>query len=128
MLADALEILADRPPIPPHVGAHLQILVDGEIRKHPAALRAVRDTELEDFGGLMSVNVAAREDDAALSGAQQPRDRPQGGRLAGAVGAEEADELAFLDLEIQAAQGRDRPVRRVDTLKPEQRRIPGTRG
>lgn len=76
MLANSLEILADRPPVPPHVGAHLEIFVDGEIRKYAAALRAVRDTELEDFGGLMSVDVSAREDDAALRGAQQPGDGP----------------------------------------------------
>jgi hypothetical protein len=128
MLANPLEIIADRPPISPHVGAHLQILVDREMRKHPAALRAVRDTELEDLGGLMSVNVASREDDTALGGAQEPGNRPQRRCLAGPVGAQQADELAFLNLEIQAPQGRDRPVRRVDALKPEQRRIPGTRG
>ena len=33
---------------------------------------------------------------------------PQGGRLAGAVGAEEGDELAAVDLEVEAADGLDR--------------------
>jgi len=49
--------------------------------------------------------VAAEEDDRAGVGAQQPEEDAQGRGLAGAVGAEEAVDLAGPDLEVEAVEG-----------------------
>ena len=47
--------------------------------------------------------------DAALA-VDHLADRPDGGGLAGAVGAEEDDDLAVVDVEVEPAQHLDRPV------------------
>jgi len=52
----------------------------------------------------------AMDRDASGGGPQQSGDRAQRGRLARAVGAEQADQLAGPDLEIDAAQRLDWPV------------------
>ena len=44
---------------------------------------------------------------------QQRRQHPHGGRLAGAVGAEEAEDLAGVDLQVHAPDGLDLVVARV---------------
>ena len=44
---------------------------------------------------------------AAAGRAQERRQHADGGRLAGAVRAEEAEDLAFLDVEVDAVDGAD---------------------
>jgi hypothetical protein len=51
--------------------------------------------------------VAAGDGGRAGGGAQQRRQHAQGGGLAGAVGAEEADDLAGVDVQVDAAHGFD---------------------
>ena len=43
-------------------------------------------------------------------GVVQPRDHPQRGRLAGAVGAEQGDDLALVDRDREVVQGGDGAV------------------
>ena len=44
-------------------------------------------------------------------GSENARNRSQGGRLAGAVGSDQADDLAGRQLEGQVVDGRERPAR-----------------
>src|SRR5438445_9095801 len=50
----------------------------------------------------------------------QARDGAQRGGLAGAVGPDQGDDLALLDLDRHAAQGLDAPVEGVDAFQLEQ--------
>ena len=77
--------------------------------------------ELAVPGAVALADVADRAADVALGGddvvagdlrgpggrRDEGGEHPQGGRLAGAVGAEEGDELALGDLEVEAAHGLD---------------------
>jgi hypothetical protein len=89
--------------------------VHGEVLEHAPALHHQRDPALHALGraepgdlGAVEPDRAAR-DRAALAG-QQARDRLERGRLAGAVRAEQRDDLARGDRERQAAQHEERPV------------------
>ena len=63
-------------------------------------------------------------DDAGLR-ADDAEDRLQRRRLAGGVAAEQADELALADDEVDALEDVDLPVVGVDRLELEQRRMRG---
>src|SRR3972149_2478678 len=65
---------------------------------------------------------AARPEAPAL-GRQEPRDRPQRGGLAGAVGADQADQLARRDGEVEPAERRHGAVGGVHVLEPEERAL-----
>jgi hypothetical protein len=95
--------------ITPHVRAHREILRDGQVLENVTALGTARDPGGEDVGRLTSLDLAAVEEDAALRRGQEPRDGAQGRRLAGAIGTDDADQLAGPDLEVDPAQRRDRP-------------------
>ena len=128
MRVHARQVGGDRGAVAAHVGAHGEVLLHGEIGKDTAALGAVRDPRAEHLGRVAALDLGAVEDDASGARPQQPRDRAQCGRLAGAVGAEQADELALLHLEIQSPQRLDGTVARAQSLKPEHRTIPDRRG
>src|SRR5213075_2529286 len=59
----------------------------------------------------------ALEDDPALARGVEPVDRPQGRRLAGAVGPDQGDNLALVDLQRDSLQRVDRPVVGVNVLE-----------
>src|SRR3954454_20825282 len=83
VLGDALAVLAQ-------VRADPQVLPDGEVAERAAPFRHVADAERGDLVGPQAADVPAVEHDAATR-AEGAADGPQGGRLAGAVGAEDAD-------------------------------------
>src|SRR2546425_12970062 len=96
--------------------------------KDTPPFRTVGDADLENVGRLLPLDLAAVEDDPPGGGAQEARDGPQRRRLSGAVGADETDQLTLADLEVETAKRGDGAIRRVQPLKPEQRRNPGRRG
>ena len=71
-------------------------------------------------GGVSPISSPV-EADRALARRRQPRDRAQRRRLAGAVRADQRDDLALLDLERDALERLDVPVEGVDVLELEQR-------
>src|SRR5439155_27380669 len=101
--AETLEIAGDGGAVAAHVGAHVEILLDGEVGKHAPSLRAVRDAGGEHGRRLEAGDVAAVEQDPSGRGADETGDRAQRAGLSGAVGAEQADELARAHLEVDPA-------------------------
>jgi hypothetical protein len=66
-------------------------------------------------------DVAAVKINAALTRARTGEDRHHQGRLAGAVGADQGDDLAFEHVEINALEGADAAVIGLDAAHREQR-------
>src|SRR3712207_8410407 len=58
---------------------------------------------------------SAVEDDLALGHRAQARDGPHGGGLAGAVRADQGDDLALVDGQADAVQGLDRKSTRLNS-------------
>src|SRR4029079_7656638 len=86
------------------------------------------EPQLHDLVRLATVDPIASQGDLALSEAELPGDGPERGRLAGAVGADERDDLSLVDRQGHAAQRVDRPVVRVDVVQLEEghrSRLPG---
>ena len=76
--------------------------------------------ERDDLVGRHRPQIAPRVEDLAGPGPAQPRDRVQGRALAGAVGADEGDDLAVPDLQGDALEGLDVAVEDVDVLHVQQ--------
>ena len=100
-----------------HVGAHLQIVVDGQPRKQPAVFRHMGDAEIDDAMRRRRQHVGAFHRDRASGRPDQAGDHAHQRGLAGAVGADHADRLARLDLEVDAEQRLEGAVARVDRFQ-----------
>ena len=85
-------------------GGDLEVLVDGEVGEHAAALGDEGDAGPGNLVGGAAGEVAALEADGAGGGAEQAHDGRQEGRLAGAVAAEEGDRPALLDGQVDTVQ------------------------
>ena len=85
-------------------GAHLQILQHRHAREDAAAFRRLRELEPRDLVGRHAGDVAAGEFNRALAGARIAADRHHQRGFAGAVGADQRDDLALVDLEIDALE------------------------
>ncbi len=118
-LVDAGEVAGER--VPARVAAEPQVLLDGQLDEGSAALGDVRDPEPRDrVGAGASAERTAAEDDRPLA-ADGAGDGAQRRRLAGAVGAEDGDDLALADLEADAVERLDGPVAGLDLVQLEQR-------
>ena len=81
------------------VRAHLQVLLHGQAAEHAAALRHLRQAQADDLVRLhLADGLAAVVDLAALQ-LQQTGDRVHRRGLARAVGTDEGDDLALIDME-----------------------------
>src|SRR5439155_26185512 len=88
------------------LGPEIEVLVHAHLAVHRHALGQVADV-LADLVGLRHHVVAGDLGDAA-GGGQVAGEDAHGRGLAGAVGAEEADDLAAGDLEADTVDGQDR--------------------
>ena len=99
----------------PREGADPQVFLDGEPAKQTPALRHHRYSVAHDFGPT-----AARPISSLLKRiwplfvGHLPGDRLQEGRLAGAVGADQRDDAALLEFEIDSEQRLEIAVARVE--------------
>src|SRR5712692_2732069 len=130
VMEDALEVLWPRALPAADIGAHLQVLEHGHLREDAPPLRALGYASLEHGMRGPAVETLAQKADAAGGRAQEPRDRAHRRALAGAIGAEQADELARLHAEAHPVQHFHRAIGDRDAVKSEQRslRSPGTLG
>jgi len=73
--------------------------------------------------GVDSLALAVEAEDLAAPRCRtdEPQQKPDGRRLAGAVGSEEADDLSLEDLEVEVIEGRDGPVALGEALRPDDR-------
>ncbi len=107
------------------VGAHLQVFRNAHARENPAAFRRLGDAQPGDFVRRHVGDVLPVEFDLAGAGAGLAEDRHHQRRLAGAVGADQGDDLARLDLEVDALQRLDLAVGRAQAADREQGRCGG---
>ncbi len=98
-------------------GAHLQVFLDGQRGEDAAAFRDMAHAGLHDQVRVHVGDVLVLQDDFALLWMDQAGDGAQGGAFAGAVGADEGDDLAFLDVQRDPLQGMDAPVVAVNVFQ-----------
>ena len=115
---DLVEVLRDGLAVAAEVRAHLQVLPDRQLAEDAAALGNVRDASprgrLRAARQLLSV-----EDDRAVA-RDHARDRAERRRLAGAVRAEQRDDLALVERQRDAVQRAHGPVARVNFTQLEE--------
>ena len=87
--------------------AHLQIFEHRHAHEDAAAFRRLRDLQAGDLVGRQLGDVAAGERDAAFARARIAEDRHHQRRLAGAVRADQRDDLAVADFDVDALQRGD---------------------
>ena len=104
-----------------------QVLGDGERREHAAAARHLRHAARGDLVRRRVGDLAPVEDHRAAVGLDHAGDRLQQRRLAGAVRAEQRDDLALVDLEVDAEQHLHAAVGDVEPAHEQQLR-PALRG
>ena len=92
------------------VGAHLQVFGDGHAREDAAAFRHHGQAFAHQVPGALALDAFAHVLDVAFGRCQRAGDGFHGGGFAGAVGADERDELAFADFEVNALDGLDAAV------------------
>ena len=86
------------------IGPHVEVLLDRHVREHPPPFRTMRDAERDDLACRAARDVPALEHQLAAGGRQDTGDGAQRRALAGAVGADQRDELARLDGQRNALQ------------------------
>ena len=101
---------------------HLEVLPHGERRERAHAAGHLEHAAPGDLGGRGGGHVDAVEDDRAAVGLDDPRDGAQQRRLAGAVGAEQGDDLALVHLEVDVEQHLHAAVADVEVADEEQLR------
>ena len=110
-LVDLREILFHARRARPGGESEPEVLVDRELREQPATLRDERDPAPRDCLRGPPAKRPLAEQDVAGARRDESHDRVQGGGLAGAVRADETDDLARRDLQRHAAYGGDASVR-----------------
>jgi hypothetical protein len=124
LLLALFEAREDREHLLEHLGPRLlrpgrerseeEVLLHGHLREQPARLGHVRDAEPDHVVGRPRVDRGPLVVDPPLSRFQQARDRRERRALAGAVGADEGDDLALLHLEGHVPEDLHVAVRDVD--------------
>ena len=89
------------------VGAHLQVLRHAHAREDSAAFRRLRDAQPRDLVGRHAGDVLAVIFDAAFLGAGSAEDRHHQRGFAGAIGPDQRDDLAGIDLDVDALERLD---------------------
>ena len=80
-------------------GAQFEVFHDGEGREDAPPFRDLGDARPDDVLGFQLVERLAAVQDGAVFRMEKPRYSTEGGRLAGAVGADERDDLALIHFE-----------------------------
>jgi len=101
-----------------------QVLADGQVGEHPAILGRVADAAPGALVRRQPIEALAAEHDLAGPHRQEAHDALDGCRLAGAVAADEADDLVGADAERQPVQNVCRTAVGVDRLDLEHRFSP----
>ena len=87
-----------------HLGVHGgdDVLLHREVLEQADVLEGTRDARAVDLRGVETVNVPAVEEDGAVRGLVDLREQVEDGRLARAVGADEARDLRAADGDVEA--------------------------
>ena len=93
-----------------------QIVVNGIVRKHAGALEGADQAEVGDLVRLQSVERRPAIADGAVGRIQKAGDDVEGRGLAGAVGPDQADDLALADRKIHVRERNEPPEMHGDLL------------
>src|SRR5262249_9424306 len=93
--------------VPQDPAAHLEILLDSELREDVDLLRHIADAARLDGGGALPVDALAAKADLAFLRFEKAEDRLEQRRFAGAIGSDDEGEAAGSNREIQALQNVD---------------------
>ncbi len=104
---------------PQQVAAHLQVLPDGQRREHVIHLRHVADSGPGDILGRPVGDVQFPDDDRARADAHHPDQALEQGALPRAVGTDQRDHLAGLDVHRHAADHRVAAIARGHSGRPQ---------
>src|SRR5690606_4507325 len=97
--------------------AHHQVLGHRQVLEDPAPFRRDGDAAAHDVVGVLVRDVLALERDGALARARVAADRHQQRGLAGAVGADQGDDLALVDLDRYAIERLDGAIVGMDVVQ-----------
>ncbi len=114
--------LAPAPALP---GRGAQVLLDAQVGEDPLAAGDLGDAEAGDLVGRQVGDVAAVEDDGAAVGLDHAADGPQQRRLARPVGADQGDDLALADLDLDVGEHGDAVVADAELADGEEREPAG---
>src|SRR5207245_6765128 len=117
----ALHVLLDPVLVAAQERTQLKILPQGEVGEDPAPLRRVGKAALDQLVRLHPRDRLLAVEDASSGRLQETGDRPQRGRLAGAVRADEGDDLAFAHFARDASQRVDGAVVHVEAIEAQER-------
>src|SRR2546421_3604440 len=92
-----------------------------EVAEDATPLHAMGDAGSDELVSGPAAKLAAADPDLAGGGSDHARQHPRRRRLAGAVGAEQGDDLALRDLERDVAERTRAPVRGAHGAGPQQR-------
>src|SRR6185437_8896054 len=106
LLEQAVHILYHFVVIPAQIATHLKIFGDRHIREYVASFRTMRNAERKNLSRRGVRDIHTVEEDAAGSGWQQSGYGPQRRGLAGAIGADERNELTARHFQREAFYGR----------------------
>ena len=101
---DALQVLCDGGLVVAREGAHFEVFHDGQHGKHVPAFGHQHDAFFDDAVRREGTQVFAAQAHGAVARLEQAADRLQGRALAGAVRADERDDLALVDVERHALE------------------------
>ena len=104
----------------PGVGAHLQVLHDGQRSEQRPLLGHVHQPTADDPVRAHAVDALAVEDDPPAGDRQHAGDGAQRGRLPGAVRADQRHDLAVPHLQVDLVQDLQPAVAGRDAVKPQQ--------
>src|SRR5258706_5193900 len=99
----------------PHIGTDHEVLAHGQIWKNASPLRHMRDATPYNLLGPETGNLLTPQRNRARSRTHDAADGPQQGRLPRAIGAENGDKAAGLDLDRDFVQGFDGTVAHPET-------------
>ena len=122
-LVDHVGVVLAAPPALP--GRHAQVVLHAQVGEDPLAAGYLGHAEAGDLVGGQVGDVAPVEDDGAVVGLDHPADGPQQRRLAGAVGADEGDDLPLADLDGHVGQDDDAVVADAELAHGQERQPAG---
>ena len=97
--------------------AELEVLVDAHAGEQAAALRHVADAETRDLADERPISSLGRERDRSARGRRDTDHRLQQRRLAGAVAAEQRDDLVLVQREGDVVEDVALAVERIDIAR-----------
>src|ERR1700730_8917959 len=89
----------------PVMRAEQDVLAHGQLGEHPDVLEGAGDTVMRDPVRRLAHQLAAEQPHGSRRWSQNPGDQVEDGRLTSAVGANEAHDLASVNVEVDAVDG-----------------------